>query len=142
MCVCVCVLGCEGVACTCTCILSLRILSTRVQFQDQNDIASLPPPPSPPACMQGYLYSMGPLPPETVRHYAVQLFEGLDHLHNTLGIIHCDIKREPLSHPPSLPPSSLSLSLPPSLPLSSVTAAIESILELWCSLHKCSLFKR
>ena len=61
-----------------------------------------------PGCLQGYVYEYGPLSPETTLNYSYQLFEALDYLHQTLKIIHCDIKRTS-----SLLHLSLSLSLPP-----------------------------
>ncbi len=48
----------------------------------------------PPVCLQGWLFKSGPIPLINVHHYACQLFDALDFLHNKHGIIHCDIKRE------------------------------------------------
>ncbi|XP_064385832.1 uncharacterized protein LOC135334528 isoform X2 [Halichondria panicea] len=45
-----------------------------------------------PVCMQGWLFKTGPIPLINVHHYACQLFDALDFLHNKQGIIHCDIK--------------------------------------------------
>ena len=45
-------------------------------------------------CMQGFLYSCGPLPVEDAHNYCYQLFEALDFLHSRVNIIHSDLKRE------------------------------------------------
>ena len=46
------------------------------------------------ACLHELLFKTGPIPLINVHHYACQLFDALDFLHNQQGIIHCDIKRQ------------------------------------------------
>jgi serine/threonine protein kinase len=45
-----------------------------------------------PGCLQGHVFENGPLSSEAVLNYSYQLFEALDYLHQTLKVIHCDIK--------------------------------------------------
>lgn len=51
-------------------------------------------PLDPTASMQSYLFKNGPLTMGDVHHYAFQLFDALEYLHNKESIIHCDIKRK------------------------------------------------